>query len=107
MPPLQSRCGTTGAVSLSCQKSRTQIPDFFPNPRQEETKRAKKQGWITVGIFIVIWIIINRIQSFIIKLLTPVGLPIAMFFARVIGIGLAVFILLVLYRYSKKRHEIE
>ena len=74
---------------------------------EEETKRAKKQGWITVGIFIVIWIIINRIQSFIIKLLTPVGLPIAMFFARVIGIGLAVFILLVLYRNSKKRHEIE
>ena len=34
---------------------------------EEETKRAKKQGWITVGIFIVIWIIINRIQSFIIK----------------------------------------
>ncbi|MBR0451146.1 MAG: hypothetical protein IJI78_04065 [Oscillospiraceae bacterium] len=74
---------------------------------EEEAKRAKKQGWITVGIFIVIWIIINRIQSFIIKLLTPVGLPIALFFARVIGIGLAVFILLVLYRYSKKRHEIE
>ena len=73
----------------------------------EETKKAKKQGWITVGVFIVIWIVLNRIRSLIVKLLTPVSLPLAMSLSRVVFIGLAVFILMVLYRYSKKRHEIE
>ena len=73
----------------------------------EETKKAKKQGWITVGIFIIIWIVLNKIRSLIVKLLTPVSLPLAMSLSRVAFIGLAVFILMVLYRYSKKRHEIE
>lgn len=73
----------------------------------EETKKAKKQGWITVGIFIVIWILLNKIRSLVVKLLTPVSLPLAMFFSKVVFIGLAVFILMVLYRYSKKRHETE
>ena len=73
----------------------------------EETKKAKKQGWITVGVFIVIWIVLNKIRGLVVKLLTPVSLPVAMFFSRIIFIGLAVFILMVLYRYSKKRHEIE
>ena len=73
----------------------------------EETKKAKKQGWITVSVFIVIWIVLNKIRGLIVKLLTPVSLPVAMFFSRVIFIGLAIFILMVLYKYSKKRHEIE
>lgn len=74
---------------------------------EEEAKKAKKQGWITVVCFVVVWLILNKIRGLILKLLTPVSLPVAVFFSRIIAIGLAVFILLVLYRYSKDHRHTE
>ncbi len=72
---------------------------------KEETSKAHRQAAITIAVIAVIWVVLNRIQKLIIKLFTPVSAGLALVISRLIVIGLAVFILIVLYRYAKKQKQ--
>ncbi len=72
---------------------------------KEETSKAHRQAAITIAVIAVIWIVLSRIQKLIIKLLTPVSAGFAMVLSRLVVIGLAVFILMVLYRYAKNKKQ--
>ena len=72
---------------------------------KEETAKAHRQAAVTIAVIAVIWFILNRIQKVIIKLLAPVSTGLALAVSRIIVIGLAVFILMVLYRYAKGQKQ--
>ena len=75
------------------------------NRSKEETAKAHRQAAITIAVIAVIWIVLNRIQKLILKLLAPVSTGLAVVVSRLIVIGLAVFILMVLYRYAKNQKK--
>lgn len=72
---------------------------------KEETSKAHRQAAITVAVIAAIWVVLNRIQRLIIKVFTPVSTGLGLVLSRLIVIGLAVFILMVLYRYAKNQKK--